>query len=155
MSARADALARQFEEATNELIATIEACPDEKWKAVTPNDGRTVNVVAHHIAMGDVPISGFVGSIANGQGLPNVTPEMIDQSNAEHAKQQANISKEQVIADLRANCASAAALVRGLSDEQLDRTGSAFGRDWTTQQVIEMVLIGHTKGHLDTIRAAL
>ena len=153
MPSRAEALADQFEAATNELIAEVEACPEDRWKAVTPNDGRTFNVVAHHVAMGDVPIAGFVGSIANGEGLPNVTPEMIDQGNAEHAKQQADVSKEQVIADLRQNCASAVALVRGLNDEQLDQSGSAFGRDWTTQQVIEMVLIGHTQDHLNTIRA--
>ena len=51
-----------------------------------------------------------------------------------------------------------AAYLRGLSDDQLDRTGElalADGASVSTQQLIEGgVLIDHVRGHLQSMRAA-
>ena len=67
-------------------------------------------------------------------------------------------SKADVLRELREGAASAAAYVRGLSDDQLDRTGElalAGGVTVNTQALIEGgVLIDHVRGHLASIRAA-
>ncbi len=155
MPSRAESLANQFEAANNEVIAAVETCPDDKWKAATPNDGRTLNCVADHIADGNQAIAGFVQALANGQPLPGITPQQLDQLNAERAQKQANVGKADVSSALRQSGAAAASTVRGLTDQQLDRAGAFAGGEWTTQQMIERVLIGHVQDHLNTIRAAL
>jgi hypothetical protein len=154
MPTRAETLVAQFEAATNEAVETIQGCPDTTWKATTPNDGRTVGVVAHHIATGDVPISGLVQAIANAQPMPPLTPEMLNQGNALHAQQFANVTQAETVQLLQQNSAIAASAVRGLTDEQLDRTAEFFGSQWTAQQAIERILIGHIHDHLASIRAA-
>jgi hypothetical protein len=151
---RAESLADQFEAVTNEAIREIQNCSDAKWKSTTPNDGRTVNVVAHHIASGDRPISELVAAIAYGKPMPPITLEMIDQGNAQHAIQFANVTKDETIALLRQNSAPAASAVRGMTDEQLDKTGDLFGNAWTAEEAIQRILIGHVQGHLESIRAA-
>ena len=117
-------------------------------------DGRTVGVVAHHVASGHATIGGLVQGFAAGMPAPGITPEMIDGRNAEHAQQYANCSKQETAELLDRNGAAATAIVRRLTDEQLARTGTIFGSDWTTEQVVERILIGHPQGHLAAIRAA-
>ena len=60
-----------------------------------------------------------------------------------------------VIAELRHQGAAAASLVRGLSDEQLDRAGELLGRQRRARDVIEGILISHVRNHLGSIREAL
>ena len=50
---------------------------------------------------------------------------------------------------------SAASLVRGLSDEQLDRAGELLGSERRARDVIEQILIGHVHNHLGSIREVL
>jgi hypothetical protein len=154
MPSRAETLADQFEAANNETIAQVETCSDAVWKAPTPNDGRTVAAVAYHIADGHTGILGLVQSLANGEPLRRITPEQLDQGNAQQAELHANANKAEVVQALRQNGANAAGAVRGLSDEQLDRSGAFAGSEWSCQQMIERVLIGHVRDHLGTIRAA-
>jgi hypothetical protein len=80
--------------------------------------------------------------------------EMIDQGNAQHAQQFANVTKEETLAALQQNAPGAVAMVRGLSDEQLDRSAEFVGRRWTTEEAIQTILIGHIAGHTESIRAA-
>lgn len=154
MSTRAEALADQFEAANNEAIAQVSACSEGVWNAATPNDGRTVRVVAYHIASSHEGILGLIQAVANVQPVPPITPEMIDAGNAQQAQEKANVSKDEVTQALQQNGAAAVSAVRSLSDEQLDKTISFWGNDWTTQLMIERILIGHTNEHLNSIRAA-
>ena len=95
-------------------------------------------------------------TIAAWQPLPQRTPEMIDQANAQHAKEYANCTKEETLDLLRKNGATAASIVRGLSDGDLQRSGTlSGGRQMTGEQVIENILIGHPKSHLASIQAAI
>src|SRR5438876_1236405 len=126
MPTRVETLAAQFEAATNEAIQEVQNCSDAKWRLATPNDGRTVGVLAHHIATGDVPIFGLVDAIANGQAMPPITPEMIDQGNALHAQQFANVTKAETVQLLKQNSSTALSALRSLSDEQLDKSGEIF-----------------------------
>ena len=59
---------------------------------------------------------------------------------------------------LRTEGRAAVEMVRGLSDEQLDRTAPmafAGGAEWSAADVIERVLIGHPVQHGASIQAAL
>ena len=51
MGARADALAKQFEESVNHMSETIEKLTEADWKKVTSAEKWTVGVVAHHVAV--------------------------------------------------------------------------------------------------------
>jgi uncharacterized damage-inducible protein DinB len=154
MATRAENLAAQFEAVNQEAIQAVQACSDETWRKPIPDDGRTVGVLAHHMAMGDVPIAELVETIANEKPMPPLTMEMIDQGNAQHAQQFANVTKEETLAALQQNAPGAVAMVRGLSDEQLDRSAEFVGRRWTTEEAIQTILIGHIAGHTESIRAA-
>ena len=154
MSARAQSLAHQLEQANHSLIATIEGLSDAQWHAKTPGDGRSVGVVAHHVATSHKSVAGLVGAIAHGQKVPNITMEMIHQGNAAHASQFANCTKAETLALLRQNGAAAVAAVRGLGDTELDRTVTFPMGMLTAAQVVEKVLIGHAQDHHGTIRKA-
>src|SRR5215216_1156150 len=131
MGERAAALADQFEQTLGELIATVEGCSEEQWRAMCGAEGRP---------------------------LPDLTWDDINGTNERRAGEQASCSKDEVLASLRDGGREMAAYVRGLSDEQLDRTGAlplAGGAQVSTQQLIEGgVLIDHARGHLASIRAA-
>jgi uncharacterized damage-inducible protein DinB len=150
MSERARNLAQQFEQANHELIATVEGLSDHQWRTETPGDGRTVGVVAHHVAGGHAGIAGLVQRIANGESFPMPN---IDKMNAEHAVQYANATKAETLALLRQNGAASAAMVRGLGDAQLDRVGGSMGM--SAAQAIERILIGHVNDHHGSIRKAI
>lgn len=157
MGARAEALAKQFEGKAADLTAAIEKCSDADWKRVTSGEKWSVGVLAHHVAGSHEGIAGVVKTIAAGQSLPNFTMAMIDEGNAKHAVEFANCTKAETLALHKKNSAMAAGLVRGLSDAELDRSGTVLSGmpPMTTQQVIEGILINHVDGHLGSIRAAL
>ena len=155
MGERAQALANRFEEANREIISTLERCSDAQWRAKCAGETWSVGVVAHHVAESHAAIARIIQTIAAGQPLPNVTTEMIDQRNAQHAQQHADCTKQETLDLLRKNGGSAAATVRGLSDEELGRSGTLRAGLMSAEQVVEGILIGHVKGHVTSIRAAI
>ncbi len=155
MGAQAEQLASRFEQANSEAIKTIEALSDAQWQASCKGEEWPVNVTAHHVAVSHEVVAGMAVAIANGQPLPPLTPEMLNQGNAEHAKQAAGCSKQETLDLLRSGGQKAAAMVRGLSDEQLSRTATVFGNEFTAQAWIENVVIGHTQQHMHSIQAAV
>lgn len=157
MGNRAEALAKQFEQANNDVIAAVEGCSDAQWKAMTKEEGWSVGVAAHHVAVSHSGVFGLAQAIANGQPLPPITRDMINQGNAKHAQEFAGCTKQETLDLLRANGAAAATGLRGLSDEQLDRsaTFAPLGdAPVSAQQAIEMVLIGHPQSHLQSMKGA-
>jgi uncharacterized damage-inducible protein DinB len=156
MSERTTALADRFEQANGEIIETVERCSDAQWRAKTSGEGWPVGVVAHHVAEGHKAIAGLVQLIATGQPLPGLTREKLDEMNAEHAKQHANCTKAETLQLLRTAAATAAATIRGLSDDQLERTASVLGGPpMSAQQAIDRILIGHVHEHLANIKTAV
>jgi hypothetical protein len=152
MPTRVEDLAAQFEATTQNAVDVVQSCSDAKWHTPVPDDGRTVGVVAHHMATGDVPIGSLVQAIASGTAVPPVTPEMINQGNAIHAQQFANVTKDEAIAALQQNGVNAAAMLRALTDAQLDRSADFLGTSWTAERAIQQILIGHIAGHTEAIR---
>ena len=156
MSEQAAALARQFAEANQEVIAVVEACPDERWRAHHAGEDRPVNVLADHIALGHQAIAGWVQGLAGGRTGAPLDRGAFDARNAQHARERIDVTKPEVLAALRRHGAAAEALVRGLSDEQLAREGELFaGRRVRTQDAVERILIGHPRNHLASIREAI
>jgi hypothetical protein len=166
MSERARHLAQQFEQANHALIATVDRLSDDQWRAKTPGDGRSVGVVAHHVAEGHKGIAGLAGAIAHGQPVPPLTMDMIHQGNATHAVQHAHCTKAETLALLRQNGAAAAATVRnagaappptvrGLGEAELDRAATLPLGTMSASQVIERILIGHVHDHHGSIQKAI
>ncbi|MFI5008499.1 MAG: DinB family protein [Solirubrobacterales bacterium] len=155
MSERARTLAQQLEQANHDLIATIEGLSDAQWHAKTPGDGRSVGVVAHHVATSHKTVAGLAGAIAHGQAVPNITMDMIHHGNAAHAAQHAHCTKAETLALLRQNGAAAVASVRAFGDAELDRTAALPMGTVSVAQVVERVLTGHAVDHHSTIRRAL
>jgi hypothetical protein len=154
-SQRAKTLANQFDGLNREVMAFVETCPAALWQQPCHNDGRSVAVVAYHIASSHDMIAKLVGLVAQAQPLPALTMDALHQANAQQAKQFANCTQAEVLDLLRTNGAEATTLVNELSDEQLDRSAyiSLFAANMNTQQVIESVLIGHASGHLANLQA--
>ncbi len=157
MSDRASDLAAKFEQVNAEAIKTVEACSDQQWQAICKDEGWSVGITVHHIAGGFTPILGLIRAMAAGAQFPALTMEQIDQSNAKHAQDFANCSKEDTLAMLRRDGAAAADAVRTLSDEQLDQSAVILtgAPAMTTEQVVQEILIASAAGHLDSIRATI
>ena len=157
MATRAEELAKKFDEACTEMNKTVEGLNDADWKKVTSAEKWPVGVVAHHAAEAHAGISGIVEKVAKGQPLPGLTMDMIHANNARHAKEQANVTKAETLALLKANGGKASAIVRGLSDAELDRSASLLGGmpAITAAQAIEAVLINHVNEHLASMKATI
>ena len=95
--------------------------------------------------------------IAAGNAV-DVTWEAVADLNANHAKDNANVSKADAIALLKKNSKAAADAVRAFTDEQLDTAapfGLSFGAPVTAQFVLEDHAVRHSWHHLARIKAAL
>ncbi len=156
MGTRGEALAAKVQQTSDQLVALIEGCPDAKWQKQTASEGWSVAVAAHHAASSYGPTSQLVGAIAKGGQLPPITREMLDGGNAQHAKEFAGCSKSDTAALARKEGAAAAAMMRGLSDEELARTASfplAGPEPVSAAQLAEFLVVGHPTGHMESIRA--
>ena len=159
MSKRAETLAARIEEGAKGLAAFVEKLTDAEWRKpmVTGNDRRTVGVVVHHVAF-VYPIEiDLAKTIAGGKGA-DVTWEAVAELNANHAKDQASITRAQALDSLRKNSKAAADAVRAMSDAELDTAapfGLAYGAPVTAQFVIEDHPVRHSWHHLAKIKKAL
>jgi hypothetical protein len=154
MSARAEALAKQFDAKAAEMTETIRSLSDADWKKVTEAEKWPVGVTAHHVAGAHEPILGLIKTVAAGKSIPNFTMAMLDEANAKHARDHANCTKAETLELHQKGAAAAAAGVRGLSDAELDQSGVVLtgAPAMTAQQVIEGILINHITSHLGSIR---
>jgi len=158
MSERSAALADQFEQAVAEFAETIEQCPEERWTSARSEEGWTVAAAAQHVS-GQFPLEmEYITAAAEGREMPAYTWDEINGMNDSRAGKHTTANKTDVLKELREGAASTADYIRGLSDEQLDRTAPlplAGGASVSTQQLIEGgVLIDHVRAHMASIRAA-
>jgi hypothetical protein len=158
MSERATQLADQTDQVIDQVIAFVESIPDEKWTATCEPEQCTAAALASHIAVSATGVvNALVKPIAQGEPPMSITPEQINAGNAENARKYANRSKADVVNDLRTYGAEASSYVRGLSDEELQRSAVLFFRPEPVSAdfVIEHVVINHSLGHLESMRAAV
>jgi hypothetical protein len=154
MGAKSEALAKQFEGKAQEAAAAIKKLSDADWRKVTEAEKWTVGVTAHHLAGAFEPVAGIITAIVSGQLPGNFSRAMLDQMNAAHAKEHANCTKTETIALLEKGAPVAAAVVRGLSDDQLAKSGTVFtdAPPLTAEQVVMGGLITHIDEHFGSIR---
>jgi len=155
MGARAEALAKKFEAKAQEATAVIERLSDTDWKKVTSAEKWSVGVVAHHIAMAHQGLGGIIKAIADGKLGPARPMDAIHAMNAKHAQEYANCTKADTLALHTKNAAATAALLRGLGDVDLDRTGVVIQGvpALSAEQLAGGLLCGHVDEHLGSIRA--
>jgi uncharacterized damage-inducible protein DinB len=155
MAGRAEALAKQFETKAQEATTVLERLSDADWKKPTTGEKWSVGVVAHHIATSHEGIAGIMKAVASGQSTGALTMDMLNEMNAKHAQENANCSKAETVALHKKNAASAAALIRGLSDTELGRSAAVLqGMPPMTAEQLAGLLVSHTEEHLGSIRAA-
>src|SRR5256884_5010320 len=155
MGAKTEALARQFEGKAQDGVATLEKLGDGDWKKVTAAEKWTVGVTAHHLARGLEAVAGIVTGIVSGApSRGNFTRAMLDEMNAQHAKEHANCTRAETLALFQKGAATAFAMVRGLNDDQLAKSGTVFTDvpPMTAEQLIMLGLLGHIDDHMGSIR---
>jgi hypothetical protein len=157
MGARGETLARQLEAKASEAVAVLERLTDEEWKKVTRAERWPVGVTAHHLATAFGAVPDVVAAIASGQLRGDFTRATLDEMNARHAKEHAGCDKAETIALFKKGAATAATTVRGLSDDQLTKSGTVFtdAAPMTAEQLVVAALIAHVDEHVGSIRKAV
>jgi hypothetical protein len=156
--ARANALAERLEQGAAALAAFAGTLTDAQWQTRVPGDGRKVGVVVHHVAS-VYPIEiQLAQALAAGNPISGVAWQNVHDMNAGHAKDNDAVTKDQALALLRENSATAAAAIRQLSEAQLDAaaTNSLYAdAPLTCQHMLEDHAVRHSFHHLAKIKAAL
>lgn len=158
-NSRGESLAARIEEGAAGLAAFAEGLSDAEWNTpVSATDRRTVGVIVHHVAsMYPIEID-LARAVAGGNSVLDVTWQAVARLNARHAHDYAQVSKAAALELLRQNSREAAAAVRNITDEELDRAAPlslSFGAPMTAQFVIEDHAMRHSWHHLAAIRKAL
>jgi hypothetical protein len=155
-STRVTDLLSEFDAACAQLRAAIVDTPDASWHTVAPDDGRQVNVIAHHAASSHQPIAEMVLAMVNGHG-PSISMDQIHAGNADHAQRAAQCSRDEALAVHDQGAQHAMGVLQTLTDDQLQIKGQFLvgGRESTVEQSIEFVLIGHPRMHAASIAAAM
>jgi hypothetical protein len=153
MGARAESLASKVQDANDKLKATVESSSDAQWKAKVADGDWTQGFTGYHAATSIGMISGMVQALAAGQTMPAISMAQIDEGNAAAAKDHANCTRQEVLDAIEGSSAGAVSMVRGLSDEQLDRKVSLLqgAPEMSVEQVIELLMVGHAAGHTASI----
>jgi hypothetical protein len=155
---RSEALAARLEAGAAALAAFAARLSKIEWETRLPKDGRKVGVVVHHVAsMYPVEIQ-LATVLAGGQPITDVTWGMVDAINRDHARENDGVTKEAALALLATNSAAAAATIRALTDEQLDRAAAvSLNSDapLTCQFFLEDHAVRHSYHHLAGIKQAL
>jgi hypothetical protein len=154
MGTKGEALARQFESKAEEAAGVLEKLNDEDWKKVTEAENWSVGVTAHHLAGSYERVPDIALGLAAGQSFGNFTRRMLDERNAQHAKDFAGCTREETLGLHRRGAAKAASVVREFSDEQLAKSGVLFTDvpPMTVEHLIMVALILHTDEHYGSIR---
>jgi hypothetical protein len=158
MSRRANALGDRCDTAIQAVVDLIAGAPPDTLHRSCEAEGWTAAAVAAHIALSQDFLIDRVRRIVDDEEFPPFDAAAFHGGNARTAEENADLSSGQVIALLQNHGARAAEYVRGLSDDDLDRSRliPVMGDNPTTaEQFVERVLIGHAEAHLQSLRQCL
>ncbi len=157
-SVRANALAERLERGAQALAILAASLTDAEWKTPILHDGRAIGVVVHHVGtMYPLEIE-LAQVLASGQPVVGVTWANVHAINAAHALQHAHVTKSEALLLLQKNSTLAAAAIRALGDEELDRAAPAslYGNaPITCQFMLEDHAVRHSYHHLAKVRETL
>ena len=155
---RANALADRLEQGARALAIFASGLTDAQWQTPLLKDGRKIGVVVHHVAS-VYPIEiQLAQTLAGGKPVTGVTMEAIHAMNAAHAKEFDTVTKEAALDLLGRNSAAAAAAIRALNDDELDRAAEASlysNAPITCQFMLEDHAVRHSYHHLAGIQKTL
>jgi hypothetical protein len=158
MNPRSEALAARLEAGATALASFAATLSDTEWQTRLPRDGRKVGVVVNHVASVYAVEIQLAQLVAAGRPITGVTWQAIATMNRDHEEQNENATKQETLELLERNSATAAAAIRALSDEELDRAAPvSLNSDapLTCQFILEDHAVRHSYHHLAGIRAAL
>jgi hypothetical protein len=156
VNSRGKDLAHRFRAFNEELASFVESCSDADWQKICPGEGWSVGVVARHVVGGHFGVLKLAKMIIDGEELPPITADVIDQSNARHAQKHANCTKQEVLGILREKGASAVDYLAGVGDADLERKAYmelANGRI-SAEQFIERSILRQAAEHLANMKVA-
>ena len=148
---RANSLAERITEGANSLAIFVDGLSESDWQMPVVGDGRSVGVVVHHVASTYTLEIELSQVLASGKPITEATMEVVDQMNADHAWEHANVSKLETLKLLRHNSNFAADSVRAFTDEELDNSATvSLNADapLTAQFFIEDHALRHSFHHL-------
>jgi len=155
---RSEALAERLEQGAKALAELAAGLSDQEWMTPLGHDRRTVGVVVHHVGtMYPIEIQ-LAQQLAAGKAVVGVSWDDVHKINAGHAKEFAGVSRAEAIELLEKNSAAAAAAIRALSGDELDRAAPLSLNDdtpLTCQFMLEDHAVRHSWHHLAGIRKAL
>jgi hypothetical protein len=173
----AQEVAEQFDAVVKEFDSFTAGLSPEEWgmRAVNSpiwnlgeDEKRPIAPIAYHTAEVIATHSAMLRDAADGKPLPvpggEWTIDGVAQWNAEMAERNANVTQQQVRELLRTNAAAALEVIRGLTDEQLDRELTDADRKavgpfnpelYTAGQIVEQMLVGHLQVHLSSFKATV
>jgi len=158
MSQRTNALADRLEQGARALATFASALTDAEWHTRVPQDGRKVGVIVHHVAsMYPLEIQ-LAQTIAAGNPVTGVTGDVVDEMNAKHAREYDAVTIEAALDLLGCNSTEAAAAIRAIGDEELDRAAPVslyFDAPLTCQFLLEDHAVRHSYHHLGLLRRTL
>ena len=158
MSQRTNALANRLERGARALSDFASSLTEAEWQSRVPKDGRKIGVVVHHVASVYPLEIKLAQLLAAGKPVTEVTWDAVHEMNAGHAEENDAVTKEETLDLLERNSAAAAAAIRALSDDELDRAAPVSlnsNAPLTCQFMLEDHAVRHSYHHLDRIRAAL
>jgi len=156
---RGERLAVELEVATRRLVELLEGLSREQWRLGGANapgwdygedELRTIGQIALHTAHQHLVQMEIAKGAAEGR-----IAQLAGPSNQQEAAANPDPDPKQVIRLLDTNCATAASMLRGLSDEQLDHALTFRGWTMTALELAEQAQIGHVLWHTASIKAAL
>jgi hypothetical protein len=140
--------AADIEAARDRLIAFASGCSEAEWRAAPlAGDPRPVAVVVDHVADSYEYVAGWIRQVVAGQAA-EVTGEMVDDLNAEHAAGAAAVSQADAAEHLRRSGAAISALIASLSADEL---AAGDGR----VRLFAQIAIRHADNHRTDIETAL
>ena len=118
MNQCADALADSLEQAARALADEASALTTAEWQTHVPRNGSEIGAMVDHVAC---VYGQLTQTIAGDETVAGTTGEAVNEVNAGHAKEHNGVTKEAALDLLRRNSSAAAAAIRALSDEEIDR----------------------------------
>lgn len=158
LNTRGNALAERLQLGANTLATFAEGLSDSEWNKPVAGDGRTIGVVVHHVASVYPLEIELAKVLAKGNPITEATIEVINQMNAEHAKEFASVNKREAINLLRKNSKVAADSVRAFTNAELDNSATVSlnaNAPLSAQFFIEDHALRHSFHHLEKIKKTI
>jgi hypothetical protein len=151
VSARANGLADDFSERFATLRELLQSLTTEQWALPCGGEGWPVGYVAHHIGQGIVRPRGWIEQVLVGEDPFSFDWGVTHELNRRRSARLALPPRDDTLRFLDVTAEHFGALVRSLSDEQLDRIGFAQGE---ARRDVAWV-VGLVMRHIDEHRAGI